>query len=664
MMKKFRNTIKRPFMIALAVLLVIGLIPVMSAQVVEAGAHRIYLEMDIRGSLSRPAAQMGRMNSHPDNGVFRLSGMESDFASGLTAGTISAAGAFTARATATYDISGIGVTYLHGIFGRRGTPRATLLVTGDGRNLGLFAVEEGEPPIPVTISIPSNTQEIIIRLETGSIWTQVPSAGFANAFFTTDPNFQPPTQQQPSVQSITITANALPIYGGTLSGYGTFNQGETVTLRAVPSNGWYYSRFDGWYEGNTRVNTNSTWSFTATTDRVLQARFTLIPPVTITATAGTGGTVTGDGIFNQGERVSLVATPNSGFNFIGWYENNTRVNTNARWNFNATANRTVQARFEEAQAQRFTITATAGTGGTVTGGGTFDQGMPVSLIATPNSGFNFTGWYENNTRVNANATWNFNATANRTLQARFAQATPTPSPTPIPTPTPSPTPTPQPQVTPIPTPVPQVPQVQPAAIGQHSDWARAELQRAAAAGIIPTTLQGSHVDLRDPITRGEFAGIVVRTFESLANTTALPAVTARFTDTSDPYVLRAYNAGLMVGMSPTQFEPNTLLNRETTATALTRSFKRATIPGWTFANDREGLLTFNWPSRFADDAQISYWARESVYFMAANGIILGTGNNRFSPRAVTGAQQAQGYASATREQALIIALRMVENLGR
>jgi hypothetical protein len=34
----------------------------------------------------------------------------------------------------------------------------------------------------------------------------------------------------------------------------------------------------------------------------------------------------------------------------------------------------------------------------------------------------------------------------------------------------------------------------------------------------------------------------------------------------------------------------------------------------------------------------------------------------FSPRAVTTAQQAIGYATATREQALIIALRMVENL--
>ena len=46
----------------------------------------------------------------------------------------------------------------------------------------------------------------------------------------------------------------------------------------------------------------------------------------------------------------------------------------------------------------------------------------------------------------------------------------------------------------------------------------------------------------------------------------------------------------------------------------------------------------------ADDKDISDWAKDSVYFMAANGIVSGTGNNMFSPKAVTSEQQAQGYA--------------------
>ena len=197
----------------------------------------------------------------------------------------------------------------------------------------------------------------------------------------------------------------------------------------------------------------------------------------------------------------------------------------------------------------------------------------------------------------------------------------------------------------------------------HSPVLSDELARAAYLGLIPRSMQREDMDFRLPIRRSEFAGIVVNVYQQLANTTALPAVTDRFTDTRDSYVLRAYNAGLMVGVSATEFDPGAMLTREQAATALTRSFKRSTIPGWTFATDSVGLLTFDWPARFADDASISYWANESVYFMVANGIIHGAGNNMFSPRAITTAQQAIGYANATREQALVIALRMVENLG-
>ena len=39
-----------------------------------------------------------------------------------------------------------------------------------------------------------------------------------------------------------------------------------------------------------------------------------------------------------------------------------------------------------------TITVTAGTGGTATGGGTFEEGDTVTLTATPNSGYHFVNW--------------------------------------------------------------------------------------------------------------------------------------------------------------------------------------------------------------------------------------------------------------------------------
>ena len=143
----------------------------------------------------------------------------------------------------------------------------------------------------------------------------------------------------------------------------------------------------------------------------------------------------------------------------------------------------------------------------------------------------------------------------------------------------------------------------------------------------------------------------------------LPACSDTFTDTQEADALKAFNAGIMVGISATEFAPEELINREQAATALTRVFKRAMIPGWTFETDAQHPLKFDWPAAFSDDANISHWAREGVYFVAASGIMHGIGNNMFSPRAMTTAQQAAGYATATREGALIIALRMVENLS-
>lgn len=195
-----------------------------------------------------------------------------------------------------------------------------------------------------------------------------------------------------------------------------------------------------------------------------------------------------------------------------------------------------------------------------------------------------------------------------------------------------------------------------------SGWATAELGKADELGLIPDSLRGA--DMTKSITRAEFAAVSVKVYEALSGTKALPAVTNPFTDCNDVEVLKAYNVGVTNGTSPTEFSPNQLLNREQAATMLTRVFKRVTMPGWTLAADGQFKLTFTQPAPFADDALISAWAKDSVYFMNANGIINGLGGGKFGPRNTTSDEEARGYANATREQALLIAVRMVENLKK
>ena len=306
--------------------------------------------------------------------------------------------------------------------------------------------------------------------------------------------------------------------------------------------------------------------------------------------------------------------------------------------------------------QRFTISVSASpaNGGTVSGGGTVNRDAAVTLRAAANSGWSFSGWYEGGTRVSSGATFRLTATSNRSIVAQFTQEAADPLPDSVS----------EPGTTII-------------DIGSSevtvSDWAVEEIQRAYEIGLIPDSLiLPSANDYTRSISRAEFAGIVVKTFESLTGSAAMPAVMNPFTDTSGSNlidVLKAYNTGLMVGMSETTFEPNTVLNREMAATALTRVFKRATMPGWTFATDADFRLAFGRPAPFDDDANISDWAKDSVYFMASHNIIRGMGyvwgigDNVFGPKNETPAHEAAGFATATREQALAIALRMVENLG-
>jgi len=198
------------------------------------------------------------------------------------------------------------------------------------------------------------------------------------------------------------------------------------------------------------------------------------------------------------------------------------------------------------------------------------------------------------------------------------------------------------------------------AFSKTSSWAGDIMKKAYGYGLIPDCLMGE--DLTQGITRAEFAAVSVKVYEALSGNSATPVSANPFTDTNDPEVLKAYNMGITDGVSKGKFDPNALLNREQAATMLTRVYKKVSMERWTLATDNQYTLSYSKPALFSDDSKISTWAKDSVYFMAANGIITGTGSNMFTPRATTPAEEAMNYATAAREQALTMAVRMIENL--
>jgi hypothetical protein len=123
---------------------------------------------------------------------------------------------------------------------------------------------------------------------------------------------------------------------------------------------------------------------------------------TLTVSSTEGGEVTapGEGTFAySGEAVvGLVARPTGGYRFVNW-----SGDVDAIANVNAASttitmndNYSVIANFEAAASARYSLTVSSTEGGSVTtpGEGTFsyDGGRAVSLVATPDSGYQFVNW--------------------------------------------------------------------------------------------------------------------------------------------------------------------------------------------------------------------------------------------------------------------------------
>jgi hypothetical protein len=228
----------------------------------------------------------------------------------------------------------------------------------------------------------------------------------------------------PVVYTITLSAN--PTIGGTVTGYGPYNEDMEVVATAIPNAGY---QFVNWTEGGTQVSTNAVYTFPALADRTLVANFevitytvTITPPTNGTFTVMNGTTAVNTGaVLATGTVLTLTATPAAGYNFVQWMDGNinlTRTLTLSR-------DTTISATFV---LKTYIVTITPPTNGTFTvmngstqvnTGATVDSGTALTLTAIPNTGYNFVQWMDGN----ANATRNLTLTRDTTISATFVPKT-------------------------------------------------------------------------------------------------------------------------------------------------------------------------------------------------------------------------------------------------
>jgi len=180
-------------------------------------------------------------------------------------------------------------------------------------------------------------------------------------------------------------------------------------------------------------------------------------------------------------------------------------------------------------------------------------------------------------------------------------------------------------------------------IDQSSAYAREAIIELAEKGII----QGSDGNFNptDTITRAEMISMIVRALEiDIEN---LPE-TATFTDIpkedwSFKYVEAAYRAGIVKGVSADKFDKNTKATREQMAVMIIRSLGIIEEEG---QNELELSRVIN----LVDAEEVSTWAKKEVELTLASGLMVGTGENSFSPK-----------GNAKREQMAVLIHRFVGN---
>ena len=188
-----------------------------------------------------------------------------------------------------------------------------------------------------------------------------------------------------------VTTSVAPENGGTVTGAGRFKEGLECTLTATPNIAY---NFVNWTKNGEVVSTNRVYTFTVTEEAEYVANFAIKTfEIAVSANPEEQGSVSGAGTYEYGETVTLTGTPNTGYIFFKWTKNGVEVSQDATYTFTAVDG--VAGEYVGHFATKvFNITASANpaAGGIVAGAGQIQEGQTCTLVATPNTGYNFVNW--------------------------------------------------------------------------------------------------------------------------------------------------------------------------------------------------------------------------------------------------------------------------------
>jgi hypothetical protein len=182
-----------------------------------------------------------------------------------------------------------------------------------------------------------------------------------------------------------------------------------------------------------------------------------------------------------------------------------------------------------------------------------------------------------------------------------------------------------------------------------SEWAVTEISDAVDLSLVTENVMS---EFQQDITREEFCELAVKLYEKMSGKTASPAAVNPFTDTGSKEILKAYELGIVKGISEKEFAPKYKVTRQEISVMLFRTLKLI-MPNMNTEVKQPGLLL--------DKEDVASWAAEAVGFFHDQGIIKG---NDGSITDAAGVKHEGVYilpkANTTREQSIALVKRIYE----
>ncbi len=168
--------------------------------------------------------------------------------------------------------------------------------------------------------------------------------------------------------------------------------------------------------------------------------------------------------------------------------------------------------------------------------------------------------------------------------------------------------------------------------GVPSDWAQDEVHEARTKGLVIVEADQNY---QSNISRELFCGLVVNLVETIWGPVTV-TVANPFEDADELAIIKAYQLGIVNGVSATRFAPDEFITREQIAAMMMRGARKLDqLEAASYANVPDATTV-----TFTDQSDISNWALEDVQIANILGIMKGVGENRINPKGNTTIEQS------------------------